>query len=146
MQSINTIVVEGEQELSEGNKAWLKRVCLSLQWWCWKALVQMHHIYPAIRQDFSLSQMTSITKSVIWNFAIIQVLPFLNNPNNLDPSYKMDLDFWDCFGRKKFCLITEEIWYMRATYDDCHPHRNWEIWLSQWSIKYGSKSIHGWHC
>ena len=26
---------------------------------------------------------------------------FLNNPKYLDPSYKMDLDIWDCFGRKK---------------------------------------------
>ena len=24
---------------------------------------------------------------------------FLNNPKNLDPSYKMDLDLWDCLGR-----------------------------------------------
>ena len=24
----------------------------------------------------------------------------------------MDLDFWDCFGRKKLSLITEETWYM----------------------------------
>ena len=34
-----------------------------------------------------------------------------NNPKDLDPSYKMDLDFWDCFGRKILHLITEEIWY-----------------------------------
>ena len=27
------------------------------------------------------------------------VLPFVNNPKNLDPSYKMDLDFCGCFGR-----------------------------------------------
>ena len=27
-------------------------------------------------------------------------LPFLNNPKDLDPSYKMDLDIWGCFGRK----------------------------------------------
>ena len=27
--------------------------------------------------------------------------PFLNSPKDLDPSYKMDLDFWDCFGRKQ---------------------------------------------
>ena len=26
---------------------------------------------------------------------------FQNNPKNLDPSYKMDLDFWDCLGRVK---------------------------------------------
>ena len=44
-------------------------------------------------------------------FAIIPILPFLNNPKDLDPSYKMDLDLWDCFGRKKLCLITEEIRY-----------------------------------
>ena len=26
-----------------------------------------------------------------------------------------DLDLWDCFGRKKDCLITEEIWYIKST-------------------------------
>ena len=40
-------------------------------------------------------------KSVLWNFAIIRVLSFPNNPKDLDPFYKMDLDFGDCFGRKK---------------------------------------------
>ena len=29
------------------------------------------------------------------------VLPFLNNSKDLDPFYKTDLDFWDCFGRKQ---------------------------------------------
>ena len=28
------------------------------------------------------------------------LFPFKNSPKNLDPSYKMDLDFWDCFGRE----------------------------------------------
>ena len=28
----------------------------------------------------------------------------INNPNNLDPSYKMDLDLWDCLGRVKLIL------------------------------------------
>ena len=32
---------------------------------------------------------------------MIRVLPFLNNLKDLDPSYKMDLDLWDSFGRKK---------------------------------------------
>ena len=45
------------------------------------------------------------------DFAIIQVFPFLNNPKDLDPSYKMDLDLGNCFGRKKHSLITEEIRY-----------------------------------
>ena len=31
---------------------------------------------------------------------LYQFLPFLNNPKDLDLSYKMDLDLWDCFGRK----------------------------------------------
>ena len=43
-----------------------------------------YRIYPAIR-----------------NFAIILILPFLNNLKDLDPSCKTDLDLWDCFGRKK---------------------------------------------
>ena len=34
----------------------------------------------------------------------------LNNPKDLDPSDMTDLDFWDCFGRKKHRLISEEIW------------------------------------
>ena len=29
---------------------------------------------------------------------------FQNNPKNLDPSYKMDLDLWDCLGRVKVVL------------------------------------------
>ena len=43
---------------------------------------------------------------------MIPILPFLNNSKDLDPSYKTDLALWDCFGRKKLCLITEEIGYM----------------------------------
>ena len=29
---------------------------------------------------------------------------FQNNPKNLDPSGKMDLDLWDCLGRVKLVL------------------------------------------
>ena len=29
---------------------------------------------------------------------------FQNNPKNLDPSYKIDLDLWDCLGRVKLIL------------------------------------------
>ena len=38
-----------------------------------------YHISLIIRQEFFLS--------------------FQNNAKNLDPSYKMDLDLWDCLGR-----------------------------------------------
>ena len=36
-------------------------------------------------------------------------LTLLNNPKDLDPAYKMDLDFLDCLRRKNLNLITEEI-------------------------------------
>ena len=29
------------------------------------------------------------------------VFPFQNNYKDLDPSYKMDLDLWDCFEKEK---------------------------------------------
>ena len=28
--------------------------------------------------------------------------PLQNNPKDLDPSYKMDLDLWECLGWEKF--------------------------------------------
>ena len=34
-----------------------------------------------------------ISLAIRWSFS------FQNNPKNLDPSYKMDLDLWDCLGR-----------------------------------------------
>ena len=56
------------------------------------------------KMGFFLSRMTTYMK-----FAIIQVLPVQNNLKDLDPSYKMDLDLLDCFGRKTLRLISEEI-------------------------------------
>ena len=48
----------------------------------------------------------------LWEtFTFLRVLPFLNNPKDLDSSCKAGLDFWDCFGRKNLCLITEETRY-----------------------------------
>ena len=57
--------------------------------------------------------MTTNNEFVLRNFAIIRVLSFINNPKDLDPSCKMDLDFWNCFGRKTLRLITEEIRYQK---------------------------------
>ena len=34
----------------------------------------------------------------------MEAFPFQNKPKNLDPAYKMDLDFWDCLGRAKLVL------------------------------------------
>ena len=45
-----------------------------------------YHIYLAIRQSLALSRMTT-DNTWTESYEILQ--------------YKMDLDFWDCFGRKK---------------------------------------------
>ena len=45
-----------------------------------KSLWKPYHISSVIRQKF---------------------FSFQNNPKNIDPSYKMDLDLWDCLGRVK---------------------------------------------
>ena len=37
-------------------------------------------------------------------YKTVVFFPFQNNPKNLDPSYKMDLDLWDCLGRVKLVL------------------------------------------
>ena len=54
-----------------------------------------------------------ITESDLWNFAIIQVLPFRNKPKDLNPAYKTGLDFWNGFGIKKKILPVRHIfsWY-----------------------------------
>ena len=33
-----------------------------------------------------------------------EFVSFQTNPKDLDPSYKMDLDLWDCLGRVKLVL------------------------------------------
>ena len=71
----------------------------------------VYRIYPAIRRGFCSSRMTSNNYISPMKFCYNTnfTLPFLNNPKDLDPSYKTDLDLWDCFERKNLCLITEEI-------------------------------------
>ena len=49
---------------------------------------EVYRIYLAIRWGFPLSRITT-NKSVLQNFALIQVLSILNNPKDLDPSYKI---------------------------------------------------------
>ena len=38
---------------------------------------------------------------LLYFFGYKTVFPFQNNPKDLDPSYKMDLDLWDCLGSVK---------------------------------------------
>ena len=43
----------------------------------------IYHISSVVRQEFFF---------------------FQNNPKNLDPTYKTDLDIWDCLGSVKLVL------------------------------------------
>ena len=45
---------------------------------------------------------TQLSKSILCSSAIRSNSLFQNNPENLDPSFKMDLDFLGCFGGEKF--------------------------------------------
>ena len=49
---------------------------------------------------------------------------FLNNPKDLDPSCKMDLDLWDCLGRVKLVLqqnFIGLIYFLKSFYRDKTP-------------------------
>ena len=43
-------------------------------------------------------------------FTVRWVLSHGKQSQNLDPSYKKDVDFWDYFEGEKSCCITKEIW------------------------------------
>ena len=49
------------------------------------------------KTGFTFSRVTTDNSISPINFAVLRVLPFLNRSKDLDPSFKMDLDFWDCF-------------------------------------------------
>ena len=90
---------------------------------------EIYHIYSAIRRGFPSLEWVQIIKSVLCSFAVIRVLPFLNNPKDLDPSYKMDLDFWDCFGRKKILSYKQRNTVGKKNYIRFHL-----IWSSAFNI------------
>ena len=50
-----------------------------------------------------LSQNGAEPETLMHNYRISSLIrlcfAFQNNPKNLDPSYKTDLDLWDCLGR-----------------------------------------------
>ena len=55
--------------------------------------------------DIMSSGVTAPDEEVAYFFSYQTVFfPFQDNFKNLDPSYKMDLDLWDCLGRVKLVL------------------------------------------
>ena len=53
------------------------------------------------KTGFPLSRLTTNNKISPMKCCCNRLLPFPNNPKDLDASFKMDLDFWDCLGSKK---------------------------------------------
>ena len=58
-----------------------------------------------------VTEICAINEGLMQNFDIpyffgykTEFFSFQNNPKNLDPSYKMDLDLLDCLGRVKLVL------------------------------------------
>ena len=58
--------------------------------------LKMAKVYGFIKDEFP-----NITYLSYFFGYKTEFFSFQNNPKNLDPSYKMDLDLWDCSGRIK---------------------------------------------
>ena len=57
------------------------------------------------KSDTGTSLFSASLDNVLYFFGYqTEFFSFQNNPKNLDPSYKMDLDLWDCFGRVNLVL------------------------------------------
>ena len=66
----------------------------------WTRKLRRSTVFIRVKDEsFILPKLLQIYNSVWSNSAMRWISPFKNNPKNLDPSYKMDLDFRDCFGR-----------------------------------------------
>ena len=71
-------------------------------------------VYPYILNNFlgitshegsKIFTHTIMVKRVPYFFGYKTDFSFQNNPKDLDPSSKTDLDLWDCLGRVKLVLL-----------------------------------------
>ena len=72
--------------------------------WVWDG--GRYHIYSHW-MGVNPSKVT-VGKSVLCNSINILFFSIQNNHQNLDPSYKVDLDFWHCFKVGKAYLIANQ--------------------------------------
>ena len=73
-------------------KTWRYEVSIAFFWKrCKGHLLEKEHLLKMIRYRIS-----SVIRQSFFSFQ--------NNPKDLDPSCKMDLDLWDCLGRVKLVL------------------------------------------
>ena len=70
-------------------------------------------LYYIRKLRFNLSTITNLKIgtpeifSVLYFFGcnfFVSFFSIQNNPKNLEPSHKMDLDLWDCLGWVKICI------------------------------------------
>ena len=77
---------------------------------CEYVFVFTHHfINGSNLDDFRFASLSMHDKTLPkWGlpyfFSYDRFFSFQNSPKNLDPSYKMDLDLWDCLGMVKLVL------------------------------------------
>ena len=70
----------------------------------WKILI-VSHVADRSMIGITFAALASVAYRILVKR---QFFPFQNNPKYLDLSYKMDLDLWDCLGKKKqLCIITK---------------------------------------
>ena len=55
--------------------------------------------HPDMTLDVYRGRKTTMQQQQPYFFAYKREFLFQNNPKNLDPFYKMDLDLWQCLGR-----------------------------------------------
>ena len=83
-------------------------VKLTALWATWSWLITRSHYWLSkmICQHPSVADYIMVHKGYYRISSDIRRIffSFQNNPKDLDPSYKMDLDLWDCLGRVKLVL------------------------------------------
>ena len=80
-------------------------ICSSIDFIC----SSIDFICSSIDSDIKTDILLSISYNRHKSYRISSVIrqsffPFQNNPKDLDPSFKTDLDLWDCLGRVKLVL------------------------------------------
>ena len=69
--------------------------------------MQLERFTPPVGLESMTTRSAGQHQTYHISLVISKFFPFQNNAKNLDPSYKMDLDFWDCLGRVKLVITAK---------------------------------------
>ena len=92
-----------------------------------------YHISLVVRQRFISS------KTILKIY--IHLISSQNNPKNLHPSHKMDVDFWGCFRMEKL-ILQQNFIRLSKIFGVIIKRENTVLWMK----KYGKKSRGRTHC